>query len=146
MTEKVTSILTPDTSILIVDDCAEYAQVLKRILEKGLGYHSVQTITSVDEAYQLIARDPDQFSILFVDYHFPNGDTGSRLLEKLKGKNLLANRVTFFITAEPAVQQAIDATKNGLAGVVIKPFNREQLKTQIERADRDRFMESESAG
>lgn len=145
MTDKPESILTPDTSILIVDDSSDYAQVLRRILQNGMGYHSVVTISSIEEAYNLIAEAPNQFSMLFVDYHFPNGHTGSQLLDRLKSEDLLEGRVTFFITAEPAVQKAVEATNNGLAGVVIKPFDRDQLKLLIERAERDLRMERMSA-
>ena len=146
MNEKPETILNPNTSILIVDDSEDYAQVLRRILHNGMGYSSVVTSSSIEEAYKLIADAPEQFSMLFVDYHFPNGHTGNELLDRLKTENLLDGKVTFFSTAEPAVQKAIEATNNGLAGVVIKPFNGDKLRHLIERADRDLQMERMSAG
>ena len=146
MTDKHTSILHRDTSILIVDDSEDYAQVLRRILQNGLGYTSVVTLSSIEAAYDVLSTAPEQFSMLFVDYHFPNGETGTQLIDRLKHENLLGDTVTFFITAEPTVQKAVEATSNGLMGVVIKPFNREQLQQQIRRADHDIDLERITAG
>jgi DNA-binding NtrC family response regulator len=109
-----------------------------------MGYKSVVSVPTLDEAYDLLCNCGEQFPVLFLDYHFPNGRTGAELLERLKAKNLLDGRVTFFITAEPAVQKAIEANMNGLAGVVSKPFNVDRLNTLISRVDRDLQMERES--
>jgi len=51
MKEKPFNILLPETSILIVDDSVDYSQVLRRILQNGMGYESVVTVSSIEEAY-----------------------------------------------------------------------------------------------
>lgn len=134
-------IRSPETSILVVDDSADYALVLRRILQTGMGYRSVEIFSSIDAAYEAIASAPERFPVLFVDYHFPNGRTGAELLEKLRRKDLLHDKVAFFITAEPAIQKAIEANSNGAYGVVVKPFNTDHLKKLIERVDRSLKME-----
>jgi DNA-binding NtrC family response regulator len=144
MSSKPTDLLNPETSVLIVDDSSDYSQVLQRILHNGLGYTSVVTIPSLDEAYRMITSSPDRFSMIFLDYHFPNGETGSSLIERLKEQGLLDSRVAFFVTAEPAVQKAIEVNDHGLAGVVIKPFNVEKLRALIQRVDRGLQMDREN--
>jgi two-component system chemotaxis response regulator CheY len=138
-------IRSPETSILVVDDCPDYALVLRRILQTGMGYRSVEIFSTIDAAYDAIAKTPERFPVLFVDYHFPNGRTGAELLERLRQKNLLQDKVAFFITAEPAIQKAIEANSNGAYGVVVKPFNSDQLEKLIERVDRTLKMELEQS-
>lgn len=144
MNRKPVDLLNSATSVLIVDDSPDYSHVLQRILHNGLGYASVVTAATPDEAYRMIAEDPELFSMMFLDYHFPNGETGASLIQRLKENDLLDGRVAFFVTAEPAIQKAIEVNDNGLAGVVIKPFSVEDLRALIVRVDRTLRMDRAS--
>ena len=118
---------------LIVDDSVSYAAVLKKILEAGLGIQSVQHCVELSTAEQLIRANPNEFSLLFVDYRFPTGGTGVELLEKLRGV-LPPESVQFLITSEPTPENVKRALAAGASGVVSKPFDRKQLALQLARA------------
>lgn len=143
MATTLKSISEPNTSILIVDDNPQYTIVLKKILESGFGYRNIRTTDCIDRGYELIATSPQEFSLVFVDYRFPSGKTGGQLLEKLQGAGLLRDRIVFLITSEPSVDIMKQATAAGAIGVVAKPFDREELKRQLEKAER--LLKSDSA-
>jgi DNA-binding NtrC family response regulator len=133
--DRPKTITSPETSIIIVDDTQEYAHILSRILQKGMGYKQVESFSSMEDAYDAISNEPDRFPIVFLDYHFPNGKTGTELLGKLRQNDLLDGRLVFFITAEPAVQKAIEANHNGAVGVIVKPFSTQALENLIKRVE-----------
>lgn len=118
---------------LIVDDSIPYASVLRRILEAGMGMQGVVHCASLPEAEALLRAHPAQFSLLFIDFRFPAGGTGVELLERLKG-TLPATTLPFLITSEPTPENAKRALAAGAKGVVAKPFDRQQLMSQLQRA------------
>lgn len=132
----------PQTSILIVEDNVHYAKVLRRLLEAVLGYTNITWVENTIEAHLLISQDPARFQVLFVDFNFPVGDTGGDFLEKLQSEGMIQDKVIFLITSEPNCHNVAQATKAGAMGVVAKPFDREQLVSQIERAKKVVFADS----
>lgn len=136
MAETLRIITDPSTPILIVDDNSQFTQVLRRILESGLGYHNITNVQTTQQAFELISAQPDQFKLLFVDYHFPDGTTGGVLLEHLKAAQLLKDKIAFLITSEPTVDNLKQAVAAGAMGVVAKPFDRVELKKMLDKAER----------
>ncbi len=130
------SIRDAATPILIVDDNLQYSEILKRVLGQGMGYSNITAVHSTAEAFELLSREPQRFSLLFVDYRFPEGETGGELLERLKSERLLSDKVAFLITSEPNVDNQRQALNAGARGVVAKPFNRKVLEEQLEKAQR----------
>ena len=140
MSDKLTSILKPETSVLIVDDSKDYSLVLERILASGLGYKEIVKVDTTQEAYAQLKDHPEKFDLLFIDYHFPDGTSGKDLVQTLQQQGMLEHKITFWITAEPDLEKAKEAVEVGLAGVVVKPFDRKQLRSQLERVERDLQM------
>lgn len=138
-------LLNPKNEVLIVDDSADYSSVLKRFLSQGIGFESVTVAPTLAEAHRLVAENPTRFSMFFLDYHFPNGETGGDLIDRLKRDGLFTGQVAFFITAEPAIEKAIEANHMGISGVVIKPFNSKKLTTLLEQVSRARELDDELA-
>lgn len=132
---KLNSLNSPDLPILIVDDNVQYVQVLTRMLQQGFGYKNITAVHSIEEGYTLLSSDPSRFALLFVDYWFPSGQTGGELLKRLREEKLLEDKVAFLITSEPSVDNVREARVVGAQGVVAKPFDREQLKTSLQRAE-----------
>jgi CheY-like chemotaxis protein len=139
MTFKVTN---PNTSVLIVDDNPQYADLLRRILSGGFGYRNITVVHDTEEAFRLIGGDPEKFQLMFVDYRFPEQQTGGELLTRLKACGFMKERVAFLITSEPTVENQKQAQKAGAAGVVAKPFDREKLRLQIAKAERDEKLDN----
>jgi DNA-binding NtrC family response regulator len=136
MEEGKKSIATPDTPVLIADDSVQYSMVLSKILDVGFGYKNITKVDSLEAAYAKIKENPDYFRLIFVDYRFPSGKTGGDFLEQLKAENLLVDKVAFLITSEPSPENLKQAVVAGAMGLIAKPFDREQLKKQLERAER----------
>jgi DNA-binding NtrC family response regulator len=132
---------TPNnTKVLIVEDSHEYASMLRRMLGSRLGMSNVTIVSSCEAALEAVKKSPSDYEMLFVDYHFPTPMSGGQLMSALRNTGLLQDKVAFFMTAEPDVEKAIEATEYGLCGVVVKPFDSDQLAMQVERAMRDLEM------
>ncbi len=117
--------------VLIVDDNVQYAQLLRRILESTFGFTNITAVDELDKARVLITKEPEHFKLLFIDYNFPNGDTGGNLLSDLAGANLLDGKAAFLITSEPSNKNMEQACTAGALGVVVKPFNKVDLQLKI---------------
>lgn len=124
----------PNTPVLIVDDSREYTFILQKLLQQGLGYQNITTVSSVSGAMEILRERKGEATILFVDYHLPDGLTGQDLLRQLRNEELMESKVAFFITSLPSMETAQSANKEGVVSVVVKPFNREKLEEQIKRA------------
>ena len=137
------SIRSPETSILIVDDNIQYTIVLKTILRGVFGYKTIESVEDPEEAITLLRANPQGYQLMFVDYNFPSGQTGGELLDRLQSEKLLEGKVAFLITSEPTVENQKQAVAAGALGVVAKPFDREALKQQLEKAER--WVQSQQA-
>lgn len=136
MTEaKRASILNPDMPVLIVDDSMQFAAVLRKMLEVGLGYRDITHVENTAKGYELISGSPNHYGLIFVDFRFPDGNTGGELLSRLGAEGLLTHVIAFLITSEPSSENLKQAKDAGAFGIIAKPFNREVLKTQLERAE-----------
>lgn len=123
-----------ETSVLIVDDSVQYAAVLTRILKGVFGYQDVTAVESPEQARDLLRADPKRFGLLFVDYNFPGSENGGDFLQRLKADAVTEQCTAFLITSEPSVENLRIATAAGAIGLVAKPFDREELRQQIEKA------------
>lgn len=126
--------LSTDTPILIVEDTLDYAKLLMKILSAGLGFTQIVAVHSVAAAQEVIAKDPERFKIMFVDYMFPSGDTGADFLADLKARGLLGGKIAFLITAHPDVDKVQAAADLGVSGLLVKPFDRTKLQNLLKRA------------
>ncbi len=134
--EDQTGIMAPETEVLIVDDNPQYSLVLSKILEASFGYKHITKVTSTEAARELIAQDPDRFKLLFVDYRFPDGHSGGELLEALKRNELMKDKVAFLVTSEPTPENMKQARDSGAVSVLAKPFDRDALRRNLEKAER----------
>src|SRR5262249_10264413 len=96
------TIRDPLTPILVVDDSIQFAQILKRSLQTVFGDSEVVCVDTLKGAFALISERLGHFGLLFIDFNFPNGETGAQLLQRLKGANLIQDEIFFLITADPS--------------------------------------------
>lgn len=132
---KRASILNPAIPVLIVDDSMQFASLLRKMLESGLGYQDITHVENTTKAYELIAGSPHHYGVIFIDFRFPDGETGGELLTRLGSEGLLTHSISFLITSEPSSENLKQAKDAGAFGVIAKPFNRDVLRTQLERAE-----------
>jgi DNA-binding NtrC family response regulator len=136
MTLSSQGILEPTTSVLIIDDSQQYGAVLRKILTHAFGYTQINHLLTTEAALEELTKNPSNYQLLFIDFRFPSGFSGGDLLTQLKERNLLQDKVAFLISSEPTVQNVKQAVQAGAFGIVAKPFDREELRRQLEKADR----------
>lgn len=135
-------IFDPEIEILIVDDNQQYSFLLSRTLQGAFGYRHVTSLFAAEPAFDLIKAEPGRFKLLFIDYQFPSGMSGGDLLRMLALHGLLKGKAAFLITSEPTTDNVGEAMAAGALGVVAKPFDREALKKQLDKAQRALEVES----
>lgn len=128
--------LNKDTGVLIIEDNEQYASLLQKILQKQCGLENIKTVPDTETAFKALKDNPDEFNLLFVDFHFPQGKTGGDLLERLRDEQLLGNKAAFLITAEPDSDNVKQAQAAGVIGVLAKPFEIKQIQKLLDKAKR----------
>jgi len=126
--------------VLIVDDSKDYAKMLDRLLRSKGGVVDVTVCYSIEDGKALIDKG-ERYALYFVDYNFPTGGKGTDFLRYLQSNGCLANAASFLITSEPTLKNMEEATVAGAVGVVAKPFDIQQLLSQIELAKRKLFSD-----
>jgi len=124
------------SNILIVDDEQSYRQLLSLVFE-GDG-HTIRTAANGVEALQLLKDGPAD--VVISDVRMPDMD-GITLLRSVK--EISPDIGVILITAFGTINVAREAFKLGADDIVQKPFNNEELKLIVERADGSQTFSSE---
>ena len=140
-----TPALNADTPILIVDDSTEFSRLLSRLLSGVFGFKSITVLSSTDEAYERVSNNPGEFKLMFLDFHFPSGRNGGELLTAFAESGWVSGKVIFLMSSDPTAEALQRVLKAGAAGIITKPFDREELKRQLERAERLAAEDSEES-
>jgi DNA-binding NtrC family response regulator len=114
-------------NILIVDDEEIQANIIADILEKEA--YKVKKAYSAEEALKSISNG--NFSVLLVDLKMP-GIGGIGLLKAVKEKGLSSNLI--IMTAYGTIDTAVEAMKAGAFDYIRKPFNKDELLVNIDKA------------
>ncbi|MBK6539774.1 MAG: response regulator [Flavobacteriales bacterium] len=114
--------------ILIVEDEPLIAEDLRAHLEE-LGYEVCATCdNALDAMAEIAERKPD---LLLLDINLGDGADGVQLAEKVKAKH----RVPFIFVTSHSDKATLERVKPlRPAGFIIKPFDENDLRTQIEIA------------
>jgi DNA-binding NtrC family response regulator len=114
-------------NVLIIDDEEAQANIIANILEKE-GF-SVNKGYSAEEALKAIGKK--EFSAMLVDLKMP-GMGGLGFLKQIKEQGSLANVI--IMTAYGTIETAVEAMKNGAFNYITKPFGKDELLINVERA------------
>jgi putative nucleotidyltransferase with HDIG domain len=115
------------TRILIVDDEAYIRSVVSAMLEQA-GYG---VLTAADGAEALEQLGKREFDLVLSDIMMPGTD-GLALLEKARAR--YPNLPVILVTAVHDVGIAMGAIRNGAYDYLLKPFERDQLLSTVNRA------------
>ncbi len=113
--------------ILIVDDDRNLLEVL-RVRVESAGYE-VTTVTNEDDA--LAAARNDTFDLSIVDLQLERTD-GITLMQELR--LMTPDLPVIILTAFGTIDSAVRAVKKGAYGYLTKPFNPQELFSNIEKA------------
>ncbi len=119
--------------VLIVDDEKNLGIGIKRLLEKE-GYE-VQLAVNGTEGIQLGTNE--EFDLAIIDLKMPDID-GIIVLEKILKK--YPNTICFIATAFASYETAIESTKKGAYGYILKPFLPDELLYQLKKGYEKRFL------
>src|SRR5262245_32318694 len=110
-------------SVLIIDDDANVARALERVLE---GAHRVETVSTAEEG---IARaQVENFDVLVTDLQMP-GMSGLDLIKELR-----TDAPIILMTGHHTTDTAIEAMKQGAYDYLLKPVDPDEFLALIEKA------------
>ncbi len=124
--EKVSS---SAANLLIVDDEEMLVELLRRIVVR-LGYHAISAL-SVKEALEIYEAQKESIDLIITDLVMP--DIGGRalaleLLQKYPNVRILIS------TGFSAMDEIHELLELGVRGVVMKPYQADQLNSSIQAA------------
>lgn len=117
--------------ILVIEDQAIIRETIKHILYSLGARHIVEAGTGING---IVEMRRVQFDIVLCDYNLGDGKNGQQVLEEAKHFKLLPfNAIFIMITVEQSKNMVLSALDCKPDDYLIKPFNRLQLSTRIER-------------
>jgi two-component system nitrogen regulation response regulator GlnG len=122
--------------VLVADDEASIRFVLREALEEA--GHEVVDVDSGEAAWGQLERGG--FDIAFLDIRMPE-PTGLELLDRLRSAGSETSVVV--ITAQNALENAVEAMKRGALDYLVKPFQMVEILALVEKALRTRALERE---
>ncbi|MBT8339970.1 MAG: response regulator [Desulfatitalea sp.] len=128
---------TAETTVLIVDDEARIRDGLVRILTPM----GLRPLVADRGAAALDLLESEPVGILLLDLKLPDTD-GMQLLQTVRRRH--PHIVVIIITGFGSVQTAAEAMRNGAYDLLPKPFEPEQLRLAIQRAQEKMRLESEA--
>jgi DNA-binding NtrC family response regulator len=128
---------TSGCTILVVDDENEALVLMKELFEQN-GY---RTLTANDGEIALQLVEEEQPDIIVSDIVMPNMD-GMTLLKKVKETN--PDIAVIMVTANGAIENAVDAMKMGAKDYILKPFRLNEVLTKVQNLARLRMLEIEN--
>lgn len=123
-------------SILIVDDEKHTREGLRDLLEDQ---YEVFLARDADEAFRLM--DNETFDVVLTDLRMA-GKSGMKVIDHTL--SLSPRPQCIMMTAYGNVETAVEAMKRGAFDFVTKPLNLEKLEILIQRALKDRKLETEN--
>ncbi|MDF2942402.1 MAG: DNA-binding response regulator [Herbinix sp.] len=111
------------TKILVVEDDADINRILSRYLEKDQ-YQVVAAFSGTEAKLQLTINN---FDIILLDLMIP-GISGEELIGEIR-KN--SQTPIIVISAKSALEDKVNALKNGADDYMIKPFERDEVLARV---------------
>lgn len=126
--------MTPELSILVVDDARFSSAVVSRTLKQA-GYTNVQVVNSAPRALEVLEKEPT--SILIADWLMPEMD-GLTLTDRVRQQDEQTNHYTYIIllTGKESVEALSSAFDRGVDDFIYKSEMSRQLVPRIFAADR----------
>jgi CheY-like chemotaxis protein len=117
--------------ILVVEDQAIMRETIKHILVSFGARLIVEAESGINA---ITAMRIDRFDVVLCDYNLLRGKNGQQVLEEARHLKLLPVKAIFImVTCEQSQEMVLSAIDNKPDDYLIKPFNRQQLLSRIER-------------
>ncbi len=109
--------------ILVIEDDADINRLLCKYLERE-NYHAVAAFSGTEAKLQLGLT---QFDLVLLDLMLP-GITGEELISQIRAVSQIP---ILIISAKTALEDKVNALKNGADDYITKPFEREELLARV---------------
>lgn len=130
---------TQKGNILIVDDDPDICATLQIILEYD-GY-TCQGVGISSRALELVHTQP--FDLVITDMYLQGSTcTGLELIELIMRHD--DSIPVILVTGYPSINRAVDAMKRGAVDFLVKPFDRDLLLHQVNKAIQERQLRTEN--
>jgi two-component system chemotaxis response regulator CheY len=116
-------------NVLIVDDYRTMLRIIRNLL-KQLDFNNVEEATDGTEA--LAKLRAGNFGLVISDWNM-QPMTGLDLLREVRADARLKQTPFIMITAESKTENVIAAKQAGVSNYIVKPFNAETLRENIEK-------------
>src|SRR5512133_18663 len=135
---------TPASSILLVDDEPNILNALKRELHdwSRAANLTILTAPSAREGLKLLEAKPGEFTLIVSDLKMPEMKGSDFLIEV---KNRWPDIMTILLTGFSETQEVMKVVKAGIFSYILKPWDSEYLKAELEKALEARRMRIENA-
>lgn len=109
-------------TILVVDDGEELRETVKMALEED-GYN---VVTAADGEEGIARARETKPALILADYRMPKTD-GVEFLKRLRQTDSLEETPVVIITVDPQLELRKSATRLGIQGFLVKPFQMNEL-------------------
>lgn len=118
-----------DTSmnVLVVDDYQTMIRILRNLLSQ-LKFTNIHDATDGTAALQKLREN--EFGLVVSDWNM-EPMTGLQLLREVRNDPKLKNIPFIMVTAERKPDNIIAAKEAGVSNYIVKPFNKETLKSKL---------------
>jgi DNA-binding response OmpR family regulator len=120
--------MTTNIKILIVEDESIMALEIKSIVKK-LGYEVLDIVTNYDDAIEFVKNH--DIDIVLMDIHLENSRDGIQTAQEIKD---LKNIPVIYLSAYSDDDTITRAAKTEPIAYLLKPFKREEIKTNLKLA------------
>lgn len=117
-----------EMNILVIDDEEKICDLIKIFLESTFDFHSVVTAPSAVQATQKLLNQ--EFDLLIIDHVLP-GKLGVEFIEQLKNSVKFNRMKIILISGYLQQEDVLTAIQYGVKNIVVKPFTRQQLVSQV---------------
>lgn len=117
-----------EMNILVVDDEEKICELIKIFLESAYPFHSVVVAPNVLQAAQKTLNQ--EFDLIIIDHVMP-GKPGIEFIEQLRNSVKFNKLKIILISGYLQQEDVLHAIQLGVKHVVVKPFSRQQLISQV---------------
>lgn len=116
-------------NILVVDDEEKIGELIKIFLQSAFPFNSVILAPNVLQASQKCLNQ--DFDLMIIDHVMP-GKLGLEYIEMLKTSLRFQKTKIILISGYLEQEDVLKAINLGVKNIIVKPFNRQQIISQVE--------------
>lgn len=117
-----------DMSVLVVDDEEKIGELIKVFLESAFPFRSIVLAPNALQAMQKSMNQ--EFDLLIVDHVMP-GKVGIEFIDQIRNNVRFSKVKIILISGYLQQEDVLQAIKLGIKHIVVKPFSRQQLVSQV---------------